>query len=638
MWLLPLVWTGLSSPANAQIITVPPPAGLSGETTITPPPGPAIVIYHVGLLGLLNKARLEQIELRISPLASPLAAPLEDGDIKNLRLVESANHIFGDADDVELNKVQKKDIDLSGGVTIIPDKKGKATPVGLFPLPVGELLRHYFIVAEIAPNVPDGHAFRVGAAVGHIKVTTPANIGLPVWASNSDRVVVGSLEPVIGVNVSSLDFGTVSVGSDSTRPIQITNTGAANLTISQVNSTDARFGSSPTSLVVVPAATGSLDITYTPNVAGTHGATLSLDHNGPDTPTSLTLSGSGTGGVTPPQILAQPNSHEYDPVLINTTDTLHVQISNAGAATAQISNVIVSNTQFAVTPVSFTLAPGQVQDLSVIHRPTLLGPITGKVSVHVVGLSNPVPILLSGFGASPGLTVAATDIDFGNISYSERGQARLQLTNQSDLPIDVTDISTGDAQFTHDIDQVVVGAWETIDLVLGFQASSLGTKTTTLSVRHEAALAPITVALRADATVALKNSSLSFGRTDPGRTAWLPVTIENPSGSDVTITSIISDNPRFVPDCNTCVIPANGSVDVLVAFTPLDYSQQSAQLSITHNPTIFVGIVGNNYPRQTSPGIDASGEPLETLQVPFGGEWLASLLICFYALIRRRLS
>ena len=117
------------------------------------------------------------------------------------------------------------------------------------------------------------------------------------------------------------------------------------------------------------------------------------------------------------------------------------------------------------------------------------------------------------------------------------------------------------------------------------------------------------------------------------------MTIDNPSGADVTITSIVSDNPRFVPDCPTCVIPAGGSVNVQIAFTPVDYSQQSAQLSITHKPTIFVGIVGNSNPRRgTSPGVDASGQPLETLQVPFGGEWLASLLICFYALVRRRLS
>ncbi len=141
------------------------------------------------------------------------------------------------------------------------------------------------------------------------------------------------------------------------------------------------------------------------------------------------------------------------------------------------------------------------------------------MDVHVLGLHDPVPILLSGFGASPGLTVAATQVDFGNINFSDTGQAQLQLTNQSDVPIEVTDIYTSDAQFTSAMDQVVVGAWATIDLPLSFQASSLGTKTATLSIRHEASLVPIAVALEADATVTLRNGRLSFGRTEPGQTA-----------------------------------------------------------------------------------------------------------------------
>lgn len=312
-----------------------------------------------------------------------------------------------------------------------------------------------------------------------------------------------------------------------------------------------------------------------------------------------------------------------------------MQVSNAGSATATISSLDVSNDQFTATPTSFTLTPGQVQDLLVVHAPTKLGPITGRVDLHVVGLAESVPVLLSGFAASPGLTLSTTSVDFGNIAYGKPGESQFQLTNGSDLPIEINDISTGDAQFASAVNQVIVGAWQTIDIPLTFQAASLGTKTATLSVRHEASLEPLTVALRADATVSLKNSNLSFGRIGVGETALLPVTIENPSAADVTITQIISDNPRFVPDCSTCVIPAGGSQQVFIAFTPLDSSPQTAQLSITHNPTVFVGIVANNYPRTQSAGVDASGQPLETLQVPFGGEWLASILICLYAVLRR---
>mgnify|MGYP003978014191 CR=1 FL=1 len=534
MWLLPLVWTGLCSHTDAQVLTVPPATGLSGETIVASSPGQEVVIYHVGLLGLLNKASLEQIELQITPLTSPLVAGLSNGDIKNLHLIESTNHLYGDGDDVELNKVKGKDIVVDGGVTVITDG-GSATPVGLFPLPVGELIRHYFVVAEISPSAVDGHAFRVGAAVGHITVSTPTNTGLPVWASNDDRVVIGGL--------------------------------------------------------VV---------------------------------------------VDPPELVAQPNSYEFDPVLVGGTDTLIVTLSNPGTVAAQISDVTVSNGEFHVTPTSFTVDPSNEQQLIVVHAPTRTGPITGQVRIDVVDLEADVTVNMSGFAASAGLTLSATSVDFGLLTYGEVGSRQIELSNLSDIPIDVTDISISDSQFSTPIVPFTLAPWQVTTMPLSIEATSLGTKTATLSIRHEGDPQPVDISLRADATIALGSVNLNFGRIPPGETALLPVTVDNPSGADVTITSITSDNPRFVPDHSTCVIPAGGSVDIMIAFTPTNFSRQEATLSITHNPTVFVGVLANPFGRGASAGVDASGNPLNTLQVPFGGEWLASILICLYALFRRR--
>ena len=73
----------------------------------------------------------------------------------------------------------------------------------------------------------------------------------------------------------------------------------------------------------------------------------------------------------------------------------------------------------------------------------------------------------------------------------------------------------------------------------------------------------------------------------------------------------------------------------MIAFTPIDGTRQEAQLAITHNPTVFVGVVANGFGQGGSPGVDAGGKPLKTFAVPFGGELLASLLICLYARHRR---
>jgi len=360
------------------------------------------VIYHVGLVGLLNKARLTQIEISLSALTTPLIAGLEAGDVKRLRLVESSNHIYGDGDDVVLNTL-KKNILVDGTAIVITDK-GNATPVGLFPLPIGVLLRHYFIVAEIANNADSGNAFRVAAALGHITVSTPAQIGL---------------QPHIDVTPLDLDLGAVA--------LLVANLGAADLVIGSITTDDSRFTALPADLTVSPGNSSPITVTFTPDAGGALAANIDLVHNVPDTPTQVGLTGSGTVTSTPVQ----------------------------------------------VTPMN---------------------------------------------------------VDFGNIEYGELGQTSIYLTNDGSGTITISSISSSDPQFSCNVISATLAPGESQPVALYFAAASLGTKTATLTVQQDGAQ-PLALSLRADATVVLDISNLSFGSIDPGQAAFLPLTIDNPSGA-----------------------------------------------------------------------------------------------------------
>ena len=105
--LLALMLVLCSGPAIGQVLPIPPPVGPIGEIVLSPPQRDEAVIYHVGLIGLLNKASLQQIEITLSALAPPLVAAFDSGDIETLRLVESANHVYGDAADVVLTRCRR---------------------------------------------------------------------------------------------------------------------------------------------------------------------------------------------------------------------------------------------------------------------------------------------------------------------------------------------------------------------------------------------------------------------------------------------------------------------------------------------------------------------------------------------------
>ncbi|MDA0338160.1 MAG: hypothetical protein O2782_23565, partial [bacterium] len=63
-----LICVLLAGRVQSQAIAVPPAAGLQGETIVTPPAVMDAVLYHVGLVGLLSKTRLTQIEISLSAL------------------------------------------------------------------------------------------------------------------------------------------------------------------------------------------------------------------------------------------------------------------------------------------------------------------------------------------------------------------------------------------------------------------------------------------------------------------------------------------------------------------------------------------------------------------------------------------
>jgi hypothetical protein len=299
----------------------------------------------------------------------------------------------------------------------------------------------YFVVVQLATTSKAAHAFRVSAAAGHITMSVPPQIGLPVAAANVNRVVVDGLLPAFSMAPASLDFGTVDVDDDSTAAIQISNAGAADLILFSISSGDARFAaqyvSLPADLVVPPGDSRPVTVTFSPDTGGALATTVDLVHNDVSSPTLILLSGAD------------------------------------------------------------------------------------------VALANPAQV----------------------------------------LPL-----------------------------------------------------------------------SVDFGSIVPGKTALLPLTIDNPSVAAVTIISIVSDNPTFVPDCSTCVIAAGDQQTIYVTFRPTSTQAQSARLSITHNPRLIVNLVANGFKDDFSQSLDADGKPPQTMAVPFGGEWLAGVLFCLYALIRRRAS
>jgi hypothetical protein len=102
--------------------------------------------------------------------------------------------------------------------------------------------------------------------------------------------------PHISVSPNSLQFGSVKVGKNLKKTLQIANNGTGDLwvRIGGLGGPDFSVVGS-TNITVKPKKSYKLSITFKPASAGDKTATLALNSDDPDTPTiSISLSGTGT--------------------------------------------------------------------------------------------------------------------------------------------------------------------------------------------------------------------------------------------------------------------------------------------------------------------------------------------------------
>ncbi len=130
-------------------------------------------------------------------------------------------------------------------------------------------------------------------------------ISLTSTATNNPTVSLagnGVLPPPgqLAINPVGIDFGGVLVGSNLTRTVTLTNVGSGVLTISQANVTGALFSISGLALPLTLNAGQNTTFTarFAPTSAGVASGSVSFVSDASNSPTTLSLTGTGTVGVS----------------------------------------------------------------------------------------------------------------------------------------------------------------------------------------------------------------------------------------------------------------------------------------------------------------------------------------------------
>lgn len=140
--------------------------------------------------------------------------------------------------------------------------------------------------------------------------------------------------PIIGVDPASLDFGTLFVGQTQDATFTVSNTGAADLVVSDISFDDAAYSADVTSFTVAIGETQTVTVTYAPTEAGDNNATATISSND-ETNSSATVSMTGSA-VGAPEIAVSPGSFTWN-LGQNASDSDMLSISNNGASDLVVS-------------------------------------------------------------------------------------------------------------------------------------------------------------------------------------------------------------------------------------------------------------------------------------------------------------
>jgi hypothetical protein len=153
-----------------------------------------------------------------------------------------------------------------------------------------------------ATGLPAGLSVNTGTGLISGTPTSAANSMVTLSATNSSgtgnaTLTLNALSTgALSITPSVIDFGNVPLDSDRTHSVVLNNPNASSITISQANVGGKEFSLSVLSLPQTLAAgqNSTFVVTFTPGGAGTVSGSISLVSTATNSPTTETLTGTGT--------------------------------------------------------------------------------------------------------------------------------------------------------------------------------------------------------------------------------------------------------------------------------------------------------------------------------------------------------
>lgn len=240
-------------------------------------------------------------------------------------------------------------------------------------------------------------------------------------ADTDSGVVVGDL----AADVSSVDFGEVTVGMSASSDVTLSNTGSEVLRVAAVLDGDGGFSMTDTSIAVSGGGVSVLTLTFAPDFGGDYNTVLTLSPTDGGDALSLPVTGVGvtddggdsgdtadsggdsgdsgdSGGVG--TLTVSPTTYDYGQVDLGGSERTTFTVRNEGSDDLLVSSITSSNSVFSVTGGTISLpqvlSPGSSKTVEITFSPTSVHSYTADLTLTTDDAESPrFDVALAGEGA-----------------------------------------------------------------------------------------------------------------------------------------------------------------------------------------------------------------------------------------------
>ncbi len=434
-----------------------------------------------------------------------------------------------------------------------------------------------------------------GAATGTLTISSNDTVHPTTTVALSGT---GTAAPTgnLQANQSSLAFGSVTNGSNLTKQIVLTNTGAAAVQISAISVSGTGFSATgiSTPATLNPSATATLSVKFAPTVTGAVSGSVTVTSNATGSPLTIPLSGTGTAAPTG-NLQSSQSSLSFGNVNTGANSVKQVTLTNSGTAAVNISAVTATGAGVSVSGVTApaTLNPSATATLSVTFAPTSAGSVSGSVTVASDAPNSPLTISVSGAGVQPGLAVSPASFNFGSVVDGQNSSKSFTITNTGSASLSISQLSISATGYSVNglsvPSTVAPGASVAFNAV--FAPTTAGNLNGTVSITSNAPNSPTAVALSgtgvaATRTLSLSSSSIAFGNVNTSTPSTKSETITNTGNSPVQISSITVSGTGFsLSGAGAVTLNPSQALTFSVIFDPSAAGSANGSITITSNAT-----------------------------------------------------